>query len=138
LLAIIEDPENPELKRLAAAGEAIELDSNVTKRSGQITRLRAIVSSGSFEARLTAVKALGKARDLDNVPVLLYALTDPVSQDKPDWRIIREADKALRFVSRKFAGVGLPEEPTPLDVKNVQQAWTDWYLAIRTDAELLD
>ncbi len=131
LLAIIEDPENPQLGALAAGG-AISLDSDVTKRSGQITRLRSLVSAGSFESRLIAVKTLGKSRDLDNVPILLYALTDP------DLRIVRQADQGLRFISRKFAGVGLPEEPMAHHAKEAQQAWKEWFLSIRPDAELID
>jgi hypothetical protein len=79
-----------------------------------------------------AVKTLSKVRDFDNVPVLLYALTDP------DLRIVREADKGLRFISRKFGGVGLQEEPNSADLKSVQKAWKDWFLSVRPDAELLD
>jgi hypothetical protein len=132
ILAIIEDPNNPELSRLAETGQTIPLDGDVTKRSGQVARLRSLVSAGSFESRLVAVKTLGKVRDLDNVPVLLYALTDP------DVRIVRQADTALRFISRKFQGVGLPLTPEPGDIKAAQQAWKDWYVAIRPDAELLE
>ncbi len=132
VLAIIEDPDNPQLGRLAASGEALALSGDVTKRSGQITRLRSLVSAGSFESRLVAVRTLSKARDFDNVPVLLFALTDP------DVRIVRQADKGLRFISRKFAGFGLPEEPTTADLKNIQKAWKDWFVSIRPDAELLD
>ncbi|MCI0361768.1 MAG: hypothetical protein L0211_25055, partial [Planctomycetaceae bacterium] len=144
ILAIIEDPNNPELKRLAESGQSIALDSDITKRSGQVARLRSLVSAGNYESRLVAVKTLSKVRDLDNVPVLLFALTDP------DVRIVVEADKALRFVSRKFRGVGLPDDPqapgsdvqVPAgqwpQVKAAQKAWKDWFLAIRPDAELLD
>jgi len=144
ILAIIEDPNNPELKRLAESGQSIPLDSDVTKRSGQVTRLRSLVSAGSYESRLVAVKTLGKVRDLDNVPVLLFALTDP------DVRIVREADKVLRSISRKFRGVGLPDDPQPPgndlkapagqwpQVKAAEKAWKNWYLSIRPDAELLD
>ena len=79
-----------------------------------------------------AVRALGTARDLDSVPVLLYALTDP------DVRVVQEADAALRFISRKFHGVGLPAEPTSDDLRQARQAWRAWYLSIRPNAELLD
>jgi hypothetical protein len=137
LLSIIEDPENPQLGALAGGG-ALALDSDVTKRSGQITRLRALVSAGSFEARLVAVKALAKSRDLDNVPMLIYALSDPIDPKNPDYRIVKEADKGLRFISRKFAGVGLPEEPMPHHAKEAQQAWKEWFLSVRPDAELID
>ena len=144
ILAIIEDPNNPELKRLVESGQSIPLESDVTKRSGQVARLRSLVSAGSYESRLVAVKTLSKVRDLDNVPVLLFALTDP------DVRVVLEADKGLRFVSRKFRGVGLPDDPQPPggntktparewpQIQAAQKAWKDWYLSIRPDAELLD
>lgn len=144
ILAIIEDPNNPELKRLVESGQSIALDSDVTKRSGQVARLRSLVSAGSYESRLLAVKTLSKVRDLDNVPVLLFALTDP------DVRVVLEADKGLRFVSRKFRGVGLPDDPQPPGANNklpardwpqiqaARRSWRDWYLSIRPDAELLD
>lgn len=144
ILAIIEDPNNPELKRLAESGQSVALDNDITKRSGQVARLRSLVAAGNYESRLVAIKSLAKVRDLDNVPVLLFALTDP------DVRIVLEADKAMRFVSRKFRGVGLPADPQPPgsdaqvpagqwpQVKAAQKAWKDWYLSIRPDAELLD
>ena len=133
LIRIIEDPNNPELSRLAEYGSTLTLDDDITKRSGQIARLRASVSAESFEARIVAVRTLSKVRELDNVPVLLYALTDP------DIRVIREADKGLRFISRKFKGVGLPDEaPTEADLRSVRKAWQEWYKSIRPDAELLE
>lgn len=132
LLALIEDPDHPDLSKLAVSNEPLTLESDVTKRSGQIERLRALVSGGSYEARLVAVKALGKVRDLDNVPILVYALTDG------DVRVVREADKALRFLSRKFQGVGLPEDPKPEDKLAAVKAWKDWYLSVRPDGEFLD
>ena len=132
LLAVIEDPANAELSRLAESRAAIALDGDVTKRAGQIERLRSLVSAGTFESRLVAVRTLAKVRDLDNVPILLYALTDP------DIRIVREADRGLRFISRKFAGVGPLDEPTAVDLQKLAKAWKEWYLGIRPDAELLD
>jgi hypothetical protein len=132
LLALIEKPDHPDLAQLVDSAGALKLESDVTKRSGQIARLRALVSAGSYEARLVAVRALGRVRDLDNVPVLIYALTDG------DVRVVREADKALRFLSRKFQGVGLPEDPKPEDKEAAVKAWKDWYLSVRPDGEFLD
>ena len=144
ILAIIEDPNNPELARLAESGASISLDSDVTKRSGQITQLRALVSAGAYESRIVAVRTLSKVRDLDNVPMLLFALSDP------DVRVVRQADQGLRFISRKFRGIGLPlvlappnnNEEIPAgewpEVKAAQKAWKQWYLSIRPDAELLE
>jgi len=132
LLALLEKPGNADLDRLLEAAQTVKLDSEVTRRSGQIARLRALVSAGAYESRLGAVRALGRTRELDNVPLLIYALSDP------DLRIVHEADRALRFISRKFDGVGLPLEPKPADVKAAIAAWKAWYLSIRPTARFLD
>jgi hypothetical protein len=132
LIAMISDDSNPELSRLAESSQAIALDKDVTNRAGQITRLRALVSAPVFESRLVAVRSLGKVRDLDNVPILLYALSDP------DIRVVREADKALRFLSRRLDGFGPVDELSKTQQQKLQLDWRKWYLAIRPDAELLD
>jgi hypothetical protein len=132
LVETIEKAEKPELERLAESQARWKLDSDVTKRSGEIAKLRAIVASGNFESRFLAVRALGRVRELDNVPLLIYALSDP------DMRVVREADKGLRFVSRKLDGVGIPEEPKPRDAKNGIAAWKAWYQSVRPTAEFLD
>jgi hypothetical protein len=132
LLAAIEKGDSGELTRLAESPGRWKLDSDVTKRSGEIIRLRAIVSAGRFESRLIAVRALSRTGELDNVPLLIYALSDP------DMRIVREADKGLRFVSRKFEGVGLPDDPKPQDAKAAIAAWKAWYQSVRPTAEFLD
>jgi hypothetical protein len=132
LLALIENPKNADLDRLADARLTVTLDSDVTKRSGQMARLRAIVSAGPFESRLVAVRALARVRELDNVPLLVFAMTDP------DLRIVREADKGLKFISRKFEGVGLPAEPKVEEVRAAIAGWKAWYKSIRPHGEFLD
>jgi len=132
LLTLIEDPKNADFDRLAQSNTAVALDNDVVKRSGQIVRLRAIVSGGTFESRLIAVRAIARVRELDNVPLLIYALTDP------DQRIVREADKGLRFISRKFDGFGMPAEPKPAEIKAIVASWKDWFRSIRPNAEFLD
>jgi hypothetical protein len=133
LLALIEKP-NAELDQLIDPRQPLTLDGDVTKRAGQVARLRALVSAGNFEARLVAVRTLGRSRDLDNVPMLVYALTDP------DIRVVREADRGLRFYSRKFGGVGLPEnaQPKSPEVLAAVKSWKDWYKSVRPDSEFLD
>jgi hypothetical protein len=132
LLTTIEKGNVPELQRLAESPAQWKLDRDVTKRSGEITRLRAIVAAGGFESRLLAVRALGRVRELDNVPVLIYALSDP------DMRVVCEADKGLRFISRKLDGVGLPDEPKPEQARAAMAAWKAWFQSIRPNAEFLD
>jgi hypothetical protein len=53
-------------------------------------------------------------------------------------RVVREADKGLRFISRKLEGVGLPEEPKPEQARAAIAAWKTWYQSIRPNAEFLD
>ncbi len=132
LLATIEKGNTPELQRLTESAARFKLDGDVTKRTGEISRLRAVVAAGSFESRLLAVRALGRVRELDNVPVLIYALSDP------DMRVVREADKGLRYISRKLDGVGLPEEPRPEQARAAITTWKAWYQSIRPSAEFLD
>lgn len=132
LVTTIEKATPPELERLAESPARWKLDSDVLKRSGEIVKLKSLVGSGPVEARLITVKALARLRDFDNVPLLIFALTDP------DLRVVHEADRGLRFSSRKFEGVGLPDEPQPADVKAAIQKWKDWYLSVRPTGEFLD
>jgi hypothetical protein len=135
LLRIVEDKDNPNLSRIAESSDGFTLDSDVAKRAGQIDRLRALVSGGTYQSRLVAVRTLGKIREFDNVPLLIYALTDP------DLNIVREADRGLRFISRKLHGVGLPDAPTlptQQQLRDVQASWKAWYKSIRPEAEFLD
>jgi hypothetical protein len=94
--------------------------------------LRELMRAAKPEVRLAAVQSLGKRRDLDNVPALLYALTDP------DPVVIRAARDSLRRISRKFDGFGMPDEPDEVEKRAAINKWRDWYLAIRPDAELED
>ena len=110
----------------------LSLDADLTKRTSQLARLRELVTNENFEARLAAVKTLGRARDLDNVPALIYALSDP------DWRVVEAARDGLCFISRKFQGYGPPPQPTEQQVQAARARWKEWYLAIRPEGQLMD
>ena len=92
-------------------------------------QLRQLVGDWSPEARLAAVRALAKTRDLDNVPTLIYALTDP------NFEVARGARTALRRLSRRPSGYGMPDEPTAGERLTAIRKWKAWYLAIRPDAK---
>ena len=132
ILRLLESNDT-KVDELAEQREALKLSEKGSERISQLEKLRNFVSSGKFETRMVAVTTLGKVRDLDNVPRLLFALSDP------DPQIVRQADRGLRFISRKVDGVGLPEiEPSAAQIKATQTAWRNWYLSIRPNAELLD
>jgi hypothetical protein len=133
ILELLEKGANPELDRLAEDSDPLKLSENASERKSQIELLRKKVSAADYESRKIAINTLSRDRNLENVPQLLYALTDP------DVRIVLQADKGLRFISRKARGVGLPEgEPSQAQIKSAQAAWKAWYFSIRPDAELLD
>jgi hypothetical protein len=130
LLEMLEETDNPDFDPKAFRG--VPLDEDLTKRNSQLVRLRELVTVENATARLAAVKTLARARDLDNVPILIFALSDPY------WRVALEARDGLRFISRKIEGYGLPREPTEQQVIAVQEKWKAWYLSIRPDAELVE
>ena len=93
-------------------------------------RLQQLVRGGEPEVRLLAVRALGRTGNLDYVPSLLYALTDP------DRRVVLEARDGLRFISRNFDGFGPPDDFTEQQRFEAIEAWKKWYLSIRPTAVL--
>ena len=83
----------------------VELSDDPEERAAQIARLERLVRAAKFQPRFVAVKTLSRIRDLDRVPALIYALSD---RDP----LIRQQSRAgLRFISRKFGGFGLPDDP---------------------------
>jgi hypothetical protein len=93
-------------------------------------RLQQLVRGGEPEVRLLAVRALGRSGNLDYVPSLLYALTDP------DRRVVLEARDGLKFVSRNFKGFGPPDDYTEQQRYQAADAWKTWYKSLRPGAVL--
>ncbi len=109
------------------------------------TFLRTMISDRNYYRRLIAVRFLAGEQDLDNVPALLYALTDP------DFRIAYEAHNGLRLISRKIDSIRLSPTAVPpvaddeetrkrvqLEYLQVKDQWQKWYLELRPNAKLLD
>lgn len=130
-LALMES-DDEQLGDLLDQGVSFDLSQDERGRNEIIIALRRKLTNGSYAARMLAVQTIKEARDFDSVPVLIFALTDP------DIRVARGADSALRFISRKFDGVGMPSEPTPADKSLAVKKWREWYLSIRPDATFLD
>jgi hypothetical protein len=141
LIGMLKDVEDMEFD--PNAFEGVTLEDDLTKRNDQLARLRELVTHPDYRARLPAIQTLSKERKLDNVPALLYALSDP------DPGIVILARDGLRFMSRKFRGFGIPLPPADRKSESAmnawrqrvaegQEQWTKWYRAIRPDAELLN
>lgn len=133
LLAILENPEHPDFEYTVDFPADFQWSDDPAERAKQLARMRRLARVESYEARSVAVKMLARSRDLDSVPVLIYVLaTDP------DTNVAREARDGLRFISRKFAGFGLADDPTAAEKIGAVDAWKKWYRSIRPGAEFMN
>ncbi len=128
LLKALEDAGNEGFESLLSNADSLQVSLAGPEEA---RRLQQIVKSGVPDARLLSVRALSQLRDLDYVPTLLYAMTDP------DHRVVREARDGLRFVSRRFGGFGLPDNFNETQQFDALDKWKVWYHRIRPDAPLL-
>ncbi len=130
LLAALDKPDGRDFDNsvdLLAQLPADEVEKLAAKYGDKIRRL---VGSKSPEARLAAVLALAKTRDLDNVETLIYALTDP------DYRVVRAANDGLLRIRRIPAVVVLPDNFSEEDRRLLVEKWKAWYQTIRPSAEV--
>jgi hypothetical protein len=95
-----------------------------------------MIGAKNYFRRLVAIRLLAGEQDMDNVPALLYALGDP------DIRIAQEAHDALRLGSRKIDSIQFVDEDDDsknlMQMQSLKKKWTDWYVGIRPDADLID
>jgi hypothetical protein len=122
---------DPQYQDLEAAAEgvrnALENVDQATLAS-HVAEFQKLVKGQNAEVRKTAIEGLALNRNLDNVPILIYALTDP------DPIVLEKAREALMKIARRF-------EPVPIRSATPQAAraeeiawWKEWYLNIRPDA----
>ncbi len=129
LLAALENPDGAEYDRAVSLLAGLSTEQAKDLVGTQANRLAELAKGSSVEARVAAVRALGRSRDLQNVPTLIYALADA------DVRVMAAARDALRRVSRRPKGYGLSDRPSGGELQNVINHWKAWYLAVRPDAE---
>jgi hypothetical protein len=125
LLNLLDDSHSDALDSLLDDPAALQV-TNVGPEEAR--RLQQVARSGGAAARLLAVRALGRLRNLDYAPTLVFALTDP------DKRVVREARDALRSVSRNFEGFGPPDNFDDGQRDTAVQRWKNWYHTVRPDA----
>ncbi|MCO6455649.1 MAG: hypothetical protein J5I93_10180 [Pirellulaceae bacterium] len=130
LMRELESAEGANLDGLLDSKLELNVDLDSPTRKAQLAKLRSMVAGENYQARRVAVRTLARSGQLDVVPALIFALSDP------DARVVREARDGLRFLSRRFDGFGLMDEPSEEQKRQAQEAWTQWYLSIRPDADL--
>jgi len=155
LMNMLKDkPSEEQLEAIAQSMKrAIEDFASMEDKSrGEVKAfLRTMVTSDNFYRRKIAVRFLASEQDMDNVPALLYLLGDP------EFEICLEAHDGLRLISRRIDTMPLSEstrrksedfylidaESNDADVMraeydSLKKQWTEWFLKIRPDADLLD
>ncbi len=131
MLEALSDPDNGDLE--AAIDTLDDMPPEMAKAimSETAKKIQALVSDPKPERRTAAVKALGKSGELDNVPVLLYALTDP------DETVVLAARDSLCTIARKIRGGYGPKEGfSEAERGAAVDKWKAWFKSIRPDAEL--
>ncbi len=131
MLEALKDPDNEALE--AAVDSLDEMPPELAKAimSQTAQQIQKLVSDPKPERRTAAVKALGKSGELDNVPVLLYALTDP------DETVVLAARDSLCTIARKLnGGYGPMEGFDELQRDKAIAKWKAWFKSIRPAAEL--
>ena len=112
---------------------AVKLSPDSAERTIQIERLDKLVrGSRSWQARRFAARLLASSDDMEAVPGLIFALSDP------DHKVRTNAREGLRMISRNFEGYGLSDEPTVYETVRIQRNWRDWYRRVRPGYEFVD
>ncbi len=133
MLAMIGDSDGEDARALLEGAKitAKSIGAGMS-RAQRMALLTGMVKDRNVIKRLIAIKVLAGEQNMDNVPALLYALGDPSIE------VARKAHDGLRLVSRRIDAFPLGNNPTLTDFKVLKKRWTEWFLAIRPDAELID
>ncbi len=130
LLTMLED-EGDQVQ-VGLLPDDLQLTSDPVQRQEQVARLARLLSSRDPNARRIAAKLLGRSEDLDQVPDLIYALTDP------DPYVPMIAEESLRLLSRKLTAGKLGAQPKPAEQQAAVTFWKQWYLGLRPDFIFLE
>jgi hypothetical protein len=133
LLDLVETTdESAALAEFADEAVSLVLSGGAESQAAQLAQLRQLVNDPHWEIRVAAVRFLSQQRDISNAPALIFALTDP------DPEIAAMAHQGLRYISRKVDFAPLLPDASPADRERVKEQWTQWYLMIEPDGQLLE
>ncbi|MBN2579701.1 MAG: HEAT repeat domain-containing protein [Pirellulales bacterium] len=130
LMELLDDPESEKLDEKVAALAELPSQQVESFLAAHGAKLRALTRGQSPAVRRAAVLALGKTRDLDNVPALIYALGDS------DPEIVLEARNGLQRIRRHPTEFGPPDQFTELQRRDATEKWKAWYRSVRPEADV--
>ena len=128
MIALLQQGNGEDLERALARLDELTRAGDEELLTKNAKALRDLAKGGSPQARAAAVKALGRRRNLDDVPLLIEAYYDP------DGEVWQAAEYGLRFISRKFDGVLASEPEGDAGREEAILRWKEWYLSVRPDA----
>ena len=112
--------------------ENLTLSKNPAERKAQVSRLSRLLRSEDWKSRRIAAKLLGRCEDINQVPELIYALTDT------DPLVPMIAEESLRLLTRKLTIRNLEAEATPEQKSEAANYWRRWYISMRPDYVFLN
>jgi hypothetical protein len=109
--------------------EKFVFSKNPEQRKDQLNRFARLLRSRDYQARRISAKVLGRSDELDVVPELIYALSDP------DSVVCRTAETSLRLLSRQLDRYHLPKEGAISEQDRIiaKREWRSWFLSMRPD-----
>ncbi len=126
LLAMLEGDEVSGVE-ISLLPKNLKLHEDPKQRKEQVARLSRLLVSQDALARRKAAQLLGRSDDLNVVPDLVFALTDPDSQ------VPMLAEESLRLISRKLTVGELGLDPDSEARAKAIKFWKTWYLGLRPD-----
>lgn len=132
LLAVLSEPDNPSYHHaIYALGNLTSDDARaLALRHGD--RLRGLAEGSAPSVRVVALRLLARTRNLDYVPLFIFALGDS------DPSVLQEGLRGLAYLSRKGVVDSVGDRPSAATRQALIDKWKTWYLAIRPDAEFLN
>jgi hypothetical protein len=125
MLAVLEDPRTQNADAALAGLVTRYQAEGPPALQPQKDRFRRLLTDRDPGLRRVAAWALGRTGDLDAVPPLTDALTDP------DQEVVDMARLGLQLLSRKVESLGPPSPSTPEQRHEAARRWRAWYQTVR-------
>ncbi len=125
LLAVLENPDDENFDYTLEFPPPVDWAKlSAEKHAEYVQRWTRIAKEGPPAARKLAVETLSRCGRMTVAPVLIDGLKDT------DPAVVLAARDGLRRLSRKFAGFGLSNRPTPAEVAVAVEQWHNWYATV--------
>lgn len=126
------EKNNVESVEVGLLPEDLALSKDTNIRKSQVSRLARLLSSRDANARRIAARLIGRSEDINQVPELIYALTDN------DQLVPLIAEEGLRLLTRKLTVRHVDIDSNRQQKQDAALYWRKWYLSMRPDYVFVD